>query len=119
MGLDMYLYRLRDGQDRDDSDEIVYWRKANAIHGYFTEGAEEDNCVDFPVTVDQLEYLVETCAESIMNKEPLLRPYEGMFFGSNFVDDWYWNSIKETLEDLSKVLNDHKEGDEYVYSAWY
>ena len=54
-----------------------------------------------------------------MNKEPLLRPYEGMFFGSNFVDDWYWNSIKETLEDLSKVLNDHKEGDEYVYSAWY
>ena len=55
MGLDMFLYKVK-------REEVAYWRKANAIHGWFERkyGGIE-NCADYPVTKEDLEELRSLC----------------------------------------------------------
>ena len=43
-------------------EEIMYWRKANQIHGWFVENTEEiNNHTIYYVTYQDLKNLVETC----------------------------------------------------------
>jgi hypothetical protein len=51
-----------------------------------------------------------------------LPPAEGFFFGSTEIDEWYWQDIDETIEQLTKVLA-HKQGEHeylrFIYqSSW-
>ena len=60
MGLDMYLSRrLKDNTEH----EVMYWRKANAIHKWFVDNVQggEDDCREYPVSNDQLIELRDTC----------------------------------------------------------
>lgn len=94
MGLDMYLSRRcyvknwdhlkpedrheiiikRGGKIRDDivptrisyiEEEVAYWRKANAIHGWFVEQVQEgvDDCGQYTVTIEQLKELIDACQQ--------------------------------------------------------
>ena len=118
MGLDMYLYRLPQG-DKDQEQEVKYWRKASAIHRWFTQDAEEDNCVEFSKTIEDVERLHRMCTNSLNKKEPLLETGSGFFWGNTDYDDFYWEDIKETAESLEDIINEHEEGDKYLYYAWY
>lgn len=118
MGLDMYLHKLPQG-DKDQSFKVMYWRKANAIHRWFTQDAEEDNCVDFNKTVEDLKRLHSMCVNSIKNKEPILETGSGFFWGSTDYDEWYWEQLQETADNLEVIISHHEDGDEYEYSAWY
>lgn len=55
MGLDMFLL---DQQGL----EIGYWGKANQIHNWFVENIQGgiDDCGDYPVTISQLDELIDT-----------------------------------------------------------
>ena len=46
--------------------EIIYWRKANAIHKWFVENVQEgvDDCGEYEVTVEQLTELRDLCKPS-------------------------------------------------------
>jgi len=118
MGLDMYLHKLPKG-DKEQSYEVCYWRKANAIHHYFTKDAEEDNCVEFTVNVDDLTTLKNMCLKSLKNKEPLLETASGFFWGGTDYDDYYWDMLSSTADDIEVILSHHTEGDTYEYYAWY
>lgn len=55
MGLDMYIFD-------QENDELVYWRKANQINGWFNrvfDGVE--NTTQYPLTKEILIELVEDC----------------------------------------------------------
>ncbi len=55
MGLDMYLTSNKRG-------EVMYWRKANQIHGWFTRKLNElENQNTYPVSYDTLEDLLMDC----------------------------------------------------------
>lgn len=87
---------------------VGYWRKANQIHGWFVENVQngEDNCGEYPVERRQLEQLRTLCKAAIANKDHGdLPPVAGFFFGSNEVDDWYWNKVEQTVEILDRVLS--------------
>ena len=48
MGLDMYLEKRRKNTN-DELQQVIYWRKANAIHNYFdslADGLENLQCYD-------------------------------------------------------------------------
>ena len=148
MGLDMYLYaekfvsnaEYRKEQDKFsaiikalDADtfakdhaivelEVAYWRKANAIHGWFTQYAEEDNCTPIYFTREQIADLLGTCkqvleANSKDVAEELLPPTAGFFFGSQEIDDWYWEDVKETAKILDEVLTNVPENWSFRYQA--
>ena len=148
MGLDMYLYaekfvsnaEYRKEQDKFsaiikalDADtfakdhaivelEVAYWRKANAIHGWFTQYAEEDNCNPIYFTREQIADLLGTCkqvleANSKDVAKELLPPTAGFFFGSQEIDDWYWKDVKETAKILDEVLTNVPENWSFRYQA--
>lgn len=149
MGLDMYLTGKRylwrskenDQKTADAIDQLdignngmrikgveceaMYWRKANAIHGWFVDNVQdgEDDCKEYEVRADQLEELVDACKKALADREnaaKILPPTSGFFFGSNDLDEWYWDCLENTVEGLSKVLAnpDLKDWDFFYQSSW-
>ncbi|MEY4263472.1 MAG: hypothetical protein RL373_40 [Pseudomonadota bacterium] len=90
--------------------EAMYWRKANAIHGWFVETVQdgEDNCREYEVDKEQLETLRDLCKDILEHpdaeRDEDLDPTEGFFFGSYNKDEWYYKDLKDTVEGLDKVL---------------
>lgn len=128
MGLDMYFHK-----DSVETDEIMYWRKANAIHGYFTrDWIGEDNCVPIPVSIDSILELKNICNDILTMKaegdldaledycETELPTTTGFFFGEYEYDDWYFDDIQNTYDFLNELTKDEDwENHEYFYYAWY
>lgn len=110
------------------SDQVGYWRKANAIHKWFVDRIQEgiDDCLYHrPVTKDDLADLAERCREVLSDPTgedwPELLPTEaGFFFGSIAYDEWYLDDIKKTLELCETLIQDFdfENYDLYYISSW-
>ncbi len=101
----------------------AYWRKVNAIHKWFVDNVQdgEDDCGEYYVSHEQLNELLTTCRQALFTKDPsLLPPQAGFFFGSYDIDEWYWNGIKNTITQLSKLteLPDFNDLSFYYQSSW-
>ncbi len=85
---------------------VGYWRKANQIHGWFVANAQNgvDECQEAPVEREQLVELRDLCKRAIEDKQPLIEPKSGFFFGSTDIDDWYWKDLELTVRQLDAVL---------------
>lgn len=154
MGLDMYLSKrtyvkrwehqtpqskhevivIRGGEPREDIDssrisevveEVMYWRKANAIHSWFVQNVQEgvDDCKEYLVGEEKLQELIDLCSKVVETKDTtLLPPQPGFFFGSQEVDDWYFIDLADTVKSLTKELelcrNTKSSGDFYYQSSW-
>jgi hypothetical protein len=126
MGLDMYLMkRVRVNKNEDSVDtELVYWRKANAIHNFFTSLKDQhESCESIEVTKDMLGMLLDRCTmvlEDRSRADELLPTTSGFFFGSTQYDEWYFNKLEDTIRDITPILSDGdiKDGDLY-YFGWY
>ena len=101
--------------------QAMYWRKSNAIHGWFCRNLDEEvkNCKEIPVSRKQLRKLQDDIQETLKTGSTRnFPPQTGFFFGSNEVDDWYWRDLKRTAEKLDdifkseRMLNAH-----FTYSA--
>jgi len=125
MGLDMYLKVRREENEK-------YWRKANAIHGFFCDkcnNGEEINCTPVPVPIEELKNLYEICKEILETEEngkidrkvaeELLPTRSGCFFGSQEYDESYIQDLKETKEFLEEILIRDCEEYSYEYDAWW
>jgi hypothetical protein len=102
---------------------VGYWRKANAIHGWFVNelAGGVDECQEIYVPREKLVELRELCASVI--KQPamagdILPPQSGFFFGSNEVDEWYLNDMQLTIDIIDNVLKTFPE-DDYNWSLSY
>jgi hypothetical protein len=106
-----------------------YWRKANAIHGWFVRECQggEDNCQSYYVPREKLVQLQNSCRAVLLvhagaNKEDVaidhgLSPTQGFFFGSTEMDEYYDQDLKYTIEMLDHVLSIIP--DELDYSFYY
>lgn len=121
MGLDMYLLKKRG----EESEEIGYWRKANAIHKWMVENVQDgeaQNCVETPITHDQLLDLRLICSRVLEARNEavsmeLLPPVEGFFFGSTEIDECYYSDLEDTIKNIDAALSDN--GAEFAYMAWW
>ena len=91
--------------------ELAYWRKANAIHGWFVKNVQEgtDDCGSHYVSLEQLKELKETCEKVLddMDLAPELLPTaKGFFFGAYEYDEWYEADLQRTVEKLDKILKE-------------
>ena len=115
-------------------EELMYWRKANQIHGWFVDNTEAiESDVRHYVTKQNLEELLKVCEKvlDILNKSTnteifldcadeimeLLPPTEGFFFGSELIDEYYENNIEKTVEFLKNELPNCEDGDDFEYLA--
>lgn len=147
MGLDMYLSAKRYVSEYSDQDkpiiesinsimptkpamrprqvifEAMYWRKANAIHGWFVDNVQDgqDDCKEYYVSVERLRELIQTCLQVVEERDPsLMPPTSGFFFGSSEADDYYYEDLTETAERLTKILSEENINnfDFYYQSSW-
>lgn len=143
MGLDMYLNAKRYLWHSEDelADKIgeffpeignkrvkeitvqaMYWRKANAIHKWFVDFVQNgvDDCGNYEVSREQLQELIDLIDAAIEQQDASkLPPASGFFFGSTDIDAYYWEDLKQTREELSKIVNDNFPGWFFEYhSSW-
>lgn len=109
-------------------EEVGYWRKANAIHGWIVNNCAdgEDNCQEIYMSKEKLEELYKLCCFVLGNKgtdnEKVvalknLPPTSGFFFGSTEIDEWYWKNIEDTINVLSKTLRNYPHDSLITYQA--
>ena len=110
-------------------EEAAYWRKANQIHRWFVENVQEgvDDCREYYVSFEQLEKLLSICETVLAAKNDtlsasLLPPMQGFFFGSYEFDDWYYENVSNTIDQLKEcIINatvDNGSKDYYYSSSW-
>ena len=103
---------------------IMYWRKANAIHGWFVDNAQEgvDDCGHYTVPFDTLIELAALTDDVITHRNPgLLEPRAGFFFGDAKVDSWYWDELERTHTALAGIVDRHnneQRGRYEYHSSW-
>jgi len=104
--------------------DAMYWRKANAIHGWFVNVVQdgEDNCKEYEVDREQLETLRDLCKDILEHpddeRDEDLEPTQGFFFGSYKKDEWYYQDLKDTVEGLDKVLALPDEYSFHYQASW-
>lgn len=104
---------------------VMYWRKANAIHGWFVQNVQggKDDCESYYVTREQLQELTKECKKVLNNREEAagsMPTQSGFFFGPTEYDDGYFEDLRETVERIDKLLLDPKfAGWDFSYqSSW-
>jgi len=102
---------------------IGYWRKANAIHKWFVENAQEgeDNCKEYYIDREKLEKLLVIVNEVSKNHslaKTLLPTCQGFFFGRTEYDDWYFDDIEKSKEILKIAIEESQNGNIYYQSNW-
>ena len=105
--------------------EAIYWRKANAIHRWFTDNCQAGigNCEMDPILPEQLQELAHCLLTIQGNKEmaiKLLPTESGFFFGSTNYDYSYEQQIKRTITELKSILKPStiKNWQFYYYASW-
>ena len=89
---------------------VAYWRKANAIHGWFvnTLAGGVDECQPIYVSLDKLIELRELANSVVLTPAmagDILPPQDGFFFGSSDIDEWYISDMKNTVDMLDKIIS--------------
>lgn len=134
MGLDMYLWQaeksgLESGQhptaSYDKCEQVAYWRKANAVHGWFVERVQngEDECEPFIVRRELLADLLKSCDAVRVNPDaaPYLLPtQDGFFFGSTEYGEMYREDIDLTISQCREILEtfDFRRYDLVYWASW-
>jgi hypothetical protein len=126
MGLDMYAYRVGKehvvndfefNSDQDGANDIAYWRKFNALHGWMERlyrergGPKESfNCAPLRLHLEDLDQLQRDIGE---NK---LEPTEGFFFGSQTI---YPEDVASAMKFIFEAREIIKQGDAVYYDSWW
>lgn len=129
MGLDMYLSRIvdngKDGKGRQSytKTDVMYWRKANAIHQWFVDNVSqgEDDCGVYELTGNMLKQLRNKCEEAIndpSNASEILPTQEGFFFGSTEYDERYFDLLRETVDAIDGLFCEY-EPEDWFGTCWY
>ncbi len=103
--------------------DAAYWRKANAVHGWFVKKIQDgvDDCGTYPVTAEQLEELRDACKAVLAGgdeEEHDLVPKLGFFFGPTDDKAWYTECLEYTIEQLDRVLKDYDGWAFQYHSSW-
>lgn len=104
-------------------EEAGYWRKVNAVHNWFVNNVQNgvDECQKCYVQKEQLEELLRICKlikEDHTLAESLLPTQGGFFFGTTEYGDWYFQGIEDTIEILTKALENSDNYEYYYQSSW-
>jgi len=111
-------------------ERVIYWRKANQIHAWFVKNCQDgvDECQESEVSREQLQELCDACRVVLMSKgkknakkvaNENLPPQEGFFFGTAEIDEYYYQDIEHTMNELFKILvKEDVEADFYYRASW-
>ena len=103
--------------------EAGYWRKANAIHKWFVDNVQDgtDDCGNYYVAREHLEELKKLC-QQVLDFRHLatdkLPPQQGFFFGSDKVDEYYFQDLEQTVQIIDDCLALPPSWEFEYHSSW-
>jgi len=107
------------------TEQVGYWRKFNALHGWFVENCQggKDECQESYVSTEKLKELLETLKAVVADKNnatKVLPSRGGFFFGGTDYDEYYFKEVKETIKLLEGLLKESEEVecDFYYQASW-
>jgi len=120
---------------KEVSAEAIYWRKANSIHKWFVDHVQNgtDDCGTYFVGVHTLRELYDDVCKVLRPRKKdvkeqlalkILPPQSGFFFGSDQIDEYYWEDLKHTKNCLEKEFkfletnNNNSKWDYEYHSSW-
>ena len=105
------------------TEEVIVWRKANAIHKWFVDNVQDgnDNNCQYVVSTEKLKQLILLCKQ--VQKDPdnapdILPTQEGFLFGNTKYDNRYFQNIDYTVDALKNEFamgEDNRQ--EYIYQS--
>jgi hypothetical protein len=122
--LAVYLTQENGHPIKEITASVGYWRKANAIHGWFVQEVQEgeDDCNEYYVSREKLEELKNLCEQVLANRSlaaKLLPSTSGFFFGGTEYDDSYFSDLELTVEIVNDtLLLSDKDWNFYYQSSW-
>ena len=129
-----------------ETSQIAYWRKANQIHAFFEDqlaNGELENCSYYEIPLDTLKLLLKRCnlVKSLMDDrecgeseaiyklseedleyiQELLPTREGFFFGDTSYDEYYYDDIDSTIEQITPIIEKMEKNSnmKVFYYAWW
>ena len=116
------LFTELDGTIKEVTANVLYWRKANAIHAWFVNEVQDgkDECQESYVDRKKLEKLASLCESACQNKSKatdILPSCGGFFFGSTDIDEYYFDELERTAKELRKLLDKKYSSWEFYYRA--
>jgi hypothetical protein len=109
----------------DITEQMGYWRKANAIHKWFVDNVQDgvDECQKSWVSMDQLKQLlnvVQTVLDNHDKATELLPVQKGFFFGGTDYDEYYFQDLEDTKKIIETIVEEDPEGkgSYYYQSSW-
>lgn len=94
---------------------VVYWRKANSVHGWFVKNVQEgvDECYTYEVHPEQLAALVRDCEEALHHyyngdragAAAVMMPTRGCCFGSYDIDEWWVKDLTDTVTEVKDAIS--------------
>lgn len=100
---------------------VGYWRKANAIHGWFVRNVQggNDNCDEYEVSAEQLRQLRKDCQEALDKGgvTDSLKPVEGFLFGSDDTQGML-DDCEVTIKQIDEVLKKYPDWVYTYQSSW-
>jgi hypothetical protein len=119
MGLDQYAYV----KSKEGKEEIAYWRKHNALHGWMENLWEERgcprqrkdypsfNCIPLQLSAKHLDRLEQDILDDKLPET------QGFFFGADSRDDDHYK--QKTLQFIATARQAIKEGKKVFYDSWW
>ena len=108
----------------DNTTEVAYWRKVNAIHDFFCrEGKEVNADVLYVISREVLGKLMEKCFQVLVLKDEefskkTLPTRSGFFFGSTEYGEFYYENIRYTTSQIAKALANYDDEEFLYYASW-
>jgi hypothetical protein len=107
------------------TEEVMYWRKFNALHNWVVNHCANgvDECQRIHMSNDDLVDLYNILKEVSVNNdkaEELLPTTSGFFFGGTEYDEYYFDQVNRTIEELRPYIQDIHEGNsvtDFIYQA--
>ena len=127
MGLDMYFYKRKKTYNSFSNcyDQIGYFRKFNALHGYivktFADGVDE--CQEILLhkkDIEQIKKVLDEVLEANTEEKAkeILPTQSGFFFGSTDYDEFYFEDVKDAADLMQNFLDNFDfESYQLVYQA--
>ncbi len=108
-------------------EEVGYWRKANHIHKWFVDNAQDgiDECQESSVSLEQLKELKSICEEVVKRKgdddfnTENLPTGGGFFFGGTEYDEYYYSDCEDTIKVIDEIIKSEELKPDGCYSADY
>ena len=116
MGIEQDAYNIDEGYFLGCM-PVMYWRKANAIHDWFVRNVQDnvDNCGYYWLSSDTLQELLNEIKQVLETKvTDALKPTAGFFFGSQEIDEYYWQDLQDTYDKLTPIVSKY---DGFMYSS--